>query len=69
VPGSQRYELFDADFAVLDPPGTLGTVAGVIPEPQTGLLMLTGLALLAALSMRRRVGRSQRPRQGQRFSR
>ena len=54
-PGSQRYELFDADFVQLDPPGTLGTVA--IPEPQTGLLMLAGFTLLAALSMGRRVAR------------
>jgi hypothetical protein len=57
TPGSQRYELFDADFVQLDPPGTLGTVQ-VIPEPQAGPLILTGLALLAALSMRRRVARA-----------
>ena len=57
TPGSQRYELFDPDLVVLDPPGTLGTISQVIPEPQTGPFVLTGLALLAALSMRRRVVR------------
>lgn len=57
TPGPQRYELFDADFAVLDPPGTLNTATQAIPEAQTSLLMLVGFALLAALSMRRRVAR------------
>lgn len=51
MPGSQRYELFDADFNVLVPPGTLGTL--LIPEPRSGLLLLAGLALLAAMLMRR----------------
>lgn len=53
APGSQRYELFDTEFTPLDPPGTLGTVAQVVPEPQAGLLVLTGLALLAAVVRRR----------------
>jgi hypothetical protein len=55
APGSQRAELFDANLVVFDPPGTLGTQ--VIPEPQTGLLMLAGLALLA-VSAGRRIARS-----------
>jgi hypothetical protein len=57
TPGPQHYQLFDADLNVLDPPGTLATVAGPIPEPQTYLLMLAGFTLLAALTRRRRIGR------------
>lgn len=58
VPGSQAYDLFDANFNRLEPPGVLQTVAPSIPEPQTNMLMLAGFALLAALSMRRDWSRS-----------
>jgi hypothetical protein len=52
IPGSQRYELFGADFATLDPPGSLITAA--VPEPQRPVLLVVGLALLALARWRRR---------------
>ena len=53
-PGSQHYELFGPDFKTLSPPGTLDTLSQPIPEPQTTVLMLAGLLLVARVMHRQR---------------
>ena len=52
TPGVQNFEVFDGGFALTASGST--TLAAAVPEPESAVLLLAGLAMMGALLNRRR---------------